>query len=144
MDLNSFTFTGHLGSDPEMKYLSSGTAVATFRVAINSRKDNPCWIEVQCWGKTAENANQYLTKGSLVGITAELQMQSWESDDGQKRVRYIANVPGPGVVFLGPKSTESSHGETKEEEPDTHPAQQQGKKGKFVKQKPADEDLFPF
>lgn len=141
MDLNSFTFTGHLGSDPEMKYLPSGTAVATFRVAINSRKDNPCWIEVQCWGKTAENANQYLTKGSLVGITAELQMQSWETDDGQKRVRYIANVPGAGVVFLGTKGTDSPQEGVKEEANPT-PSKQE-KKGKYVKQKP-DEDAFPF
>lgn len=64
---------GYLGSDPEMRYMPDGTAVTNFSVATSRRwtdsqsgqpVDETTWFRVNTWGKQAENANQYLRRGS--------------------------------------------------------------------------------
>jgi single-strand DNA-binding protein len=71
---------GNLGRDPEMKYTPSGTAVTNFSVATNRQYTNSqgeliketLWYNIATWGKTAENCNQYLRKGSLVLVEGRL------------------------------------------------------------------------
>ena len=75
------TILGHLGSDPEMRYLQSGLAVTSFRVAVNTvhrgRDDVPVkdttWFRVSVFGKQAELCNQYLTKGRTVLVEGMLK-----------------------------------------------------------------------
>jgi single-strand DNA-binding protein len=90
---NRVILMGNLTRDIEIKYLQSGMAVAEIGVAVNDRrKDNKTgqWIEettfVDCtlWGRTAEIAGEYLSKGSPIFIEGRLKLDQWETE-GQKR-----------------------------------------------------------
>lgn len=106
--LNKVLLIGNLTRDPELRYIpSSGTAVTNFGLAVNRRyttqegdqKDEPCFIDIVTWGKTAENCANYLAKGRLVFVEGRLQYRSWETDDGQKRSKL--EVVANNVQFLG-------------------------------------------
>ena len=73
---------GNLGQDPEMRYLPSGDAVTNFSLATNKsridkdtgeRIDTPTWFRISVWGKAAESANEYLSKGRTVLVQGELR-----------------------------------------------------------------------
>ena len=89
---NRVILMGNLTRDIEIKYLQSGTAVADVTVAVNDRRKNQQtgeWIEevtfvdVTMWGRTAEIAGEYLSKGSPVLVEGRLKLDRWEKD-GQK------------------------------------------------------------
>ena len=91
---NRVILLGNLTRDPEMKYIPSGTAVTNFGLAMNERytdrqtgeqKENTCFVDVEAWGRQAEVANEYLSKGRPVFIEGSLKFDSWEADDGSKR-----------------------------------------------------------
>jgi single-strand DNA-binding protein len=90
---NRVILLGNLTRDPELRYLPSGMAVTDIGLAMNDRRKNATgeWIEettfveVTLWGRTAEVASEYLTKGSPVFIEGRLKLDSWEGQDGQKR-----------------------------------------------------------
>src|SRR5687768_16676489 len=89
---NRVILMGNLTRDVEIKYLQSGMAVADLGLAVNERRKNQSgeWVEdtvfvdVTMWGRTAEVAGEYLTKGSPVLIEGRLKYETWEKD-GQKR-----------------------------------------------------------
>ena len=90
-DMNSVNLTGRLTRDVELRTIGSGTSVADLGVAVNDKKkQNDQWVEVThfvdvtVWGRTAEIAQQYASKGSKIGISGRLNYESWEQD-GQKR-----------------------------------------------------------
>ncbi len=71
---------GNLGSDPEMRYLPNGTAVANFNMATSNRYtsdgnkvEETTWWRITVWGKQAENANQYLSKGGKVLVEGQIK-----------------------------------------------------------------------
>lgn len=73
---------GNLGRDPEMRYMPDGTAVTSFSVATSRRwndrgsgqmKDETTWFRVSVWGRQAETANQYLSKGKKVLVEGRLR-----------------------------------------------------------------------
>jgi single-strand DNA-binding protein len=74
---------GHLGRDPEMRYMPDGTAVTNFSIATNRRwtdrasgepRDETTWFRVSVWGRQAETANEYLSKGSQVLVEGRLEV----------------------------------------------------------------------
>lgn len=91
--MNSVCIIGNLTRDVEVRYTPGGTAVCDITVAVNGRKkvgdqwqDVATFVDVTLWGNTAENAAKYAGKGRPVGITGELQTDSWEDKQtGQKR-----------------------------------------------------------
>jgi single-strand DNA-binding protein len=96
---NRVVLVGNLTRDIELRYIPSGTAVAEIGLAVNDRVkkgdqwvDETTFVDVTLWGRTAEVANQYLTKGSSVLIEGRLKLDSWEKD-GQKRskLRVVAD-----------------------------------------------------
>jgi single-strand DNA-binding protein len=97
---------GNLGRDPELRYTESGTAVATLQVCTNRKwtddnkntHEEATWHRVVVWGKTAENANQYLAKGRLVQVVGRLQNGSYEDKDKIKR--YYTEVVAQQLLFL--------------------------------------------
>lgn len=115
--LNKVFLIGNLTRDPELKYISEGTAVSNLRLAVNNRyrdqagelKDNACFVTAVVWGKQAENCNQYLSKGSPVFIEGVLQSRSWQGQDGQKR--NVIEVKARSVQFLGRPPAKSGQGE---------------------------------
>ena len=97
--MNLVVVNGNLTRDPELQYTKGGTAVVNFAIAHNEKykKDNEWvekteFIELQAWGKTAENINEYFSKGSPILIRGSLKTQKWEDKDGGKRSRTLVNV----------------------------------------------------
>lgn len=95
---NRVVLVGNLTRDPELRYIPSGSAVSEIGLAVNDRVkkgdqwvDETTFVDVTLWGRTAEVANEYLSKGSSVLIEGRLKLDSWEKD-GQKRskLRVIA------------------------------------------------------
>jgi single-strand DNA-binding protein len=126
--LNKVFLIGNLTRDPEVRYLSSGMAVADLRMAVSRKyktqqgeeKEDVCYVNVSVWGKQGENCGQYLSKGSPAMIEGRLRFEEWEKD-GQKHNRL--SVTAERVQFLGAprgKSQDSSgdsHGGPPSEEP---------------------------
>lgn len=108
--INKVILIGRLGKDPEMKYTPSGTAVANFNIATNESikdkegnyTDHTDWHKVVAFGRTAEVAGEYLTKGKLVYIEGRLQTRSWDDQNGQKK--YMTEVICNNLQLLGSRS----------------------------------------
>ena len=90
---NRVVLVGNLTRDVELRYTPSGTAVTDIGLAVNERiKRNEQWVDeahffdVTLWGRTAEVAGEYLSKGSSVLIEGRLKQDRWEQD-GQKRTK---------------------------------------------------------
>ncbi len=89
---NRVILLGNLTRDPELRYIQSGMAVTDLGLAVNERRKGPNgdWIEeatfvdVTAWGRNAEIASEFLTKGSPVLIEGRLKLDTWEKE-GQKR-----------------------------------------------------------
>ena len=89
---NRVILLGNVTRDPELRYIPSGTAVTELGLAVNDKYKNKSgeWVEeatfvdVTLWGRTAEVAGEYLSKGSPVFIEGRLKLHSWETE-GQKR-----------------------------------------------------------
>ncbi|EHD5018740.1 single-stranded DNA-binding protein [Listeria monocytogenes] len=107
--MNRVVLVGRLANDPELKYTPSGVAVATFRLAVNRPFKNQNgdqeadFINIVVWRKPAENAANYLRKGSLAGVDGRVQTRNYEGQDG-KRV-YVTEVVAESVQFLEPKNS---------------------------------------
>ena len=104
--VNKVILIGNLGKDPEVRYTQAGNAVSNLRLAVTeSRKDGDGWadatewIDVVCFGKTAENAGQYLSKGRAVYVDGRMQTRKWKDRDGNDR--WSTEVVANRLVFLG-------------------------------------------
>ena len=114
-NLNKVFLIGNLTRDPELRYIPSGTAVATFTVASGraytlasgEKREETCFVRVVSWARQAELCGEYLTKGSPVFVEGRLQSRSWETPDGQKR--STIEVVAQNIQFLGrmPKSPQA-------------------------------------
>lgn len=78
--MNNISIIGRLGKDPEIRQTTNGKSVCNFSVAVNRRfnKDESDWFNVTCWGKTAEFASNYLSKGRLVAVTGRMESRKHE------------------------------------------------------------------
>ncbi len=103
---------GHLGSDPEMRYLESGTPVTTFSLAVTrgaGENKSTLWYRVTCWSKTAENVAQYSGKGDVVLVEGQLQPpQIWTDREGKPRCTLEINARE--VRFISRKRQEKPDG----------------------------------
>ncbi len=114
IDLNKVMLAGRLTQDPELRYIPSGTAVATLRLAINrqyttgegEKKEEVTFINAVVWDKQAEFCAQHLSKGRPVFVEGRLVSRSWETSDGQKR--SILEVRAQRVQFMDFVSREES------------------------------------
>ena len=102
--LNQVILIGRLTNDPDLRYTSgNGKAVCNFGLAVNrpyKSKQEADFINIEVWGKQAENTAQYVGKGSKVAVTGELNIDQYEKD-GQKRT--ATKVKANRVVFLDDK-----------------------------------------
>ena len=114
---NRVILVGNLTRDVELRYTPQGTAVTEVGLAVNDRvKRNDEWVDettfvdITLWGRTAEVANEYLSKGSPVLIEGRLKLDSWDDkNDGKKR--YKLRVVGEKMQMLGSRrSSEGSEG----------------------------------
>ena len=144
---NRVILMGNLTRDVELKYLQSGMAVTDIGLAVNDRfKKDGEWVEettfvdVTLWGRTAEVAGEYLSKGSSVLIEGRLKLHQWEQD-GQKRskLRVTAErmqmLGGRGGSGGGGAGGSASHG-------DSSPADRHSDSPAMAESTPADD--IPF
>jgi single-strand DNA-binding protein len=119
---------GNLGNDPEMRYMPDGTAVTSFSLATNRRwndrstgqpVDETTWFRVSVWGKRAEVANQYLTKGSKVLVEGRLKPDPqtgaprlWTRQDGT--VGSSFEVTADNFSFVGSRADGGDGGDYEE------------------------------
>lgn len=110
--MNRVILVGNLGKDVELRQTKGGTPVANFSLATKEfSKDQSGqsvekteWHSIVVWGKTAENVNKYLSKGSKVLVEGKLATRQWEKD-GQKH--YSTEVIANGVQFLDSKKEQT-------------------------------------
>lgn len=103
---NRVILLGNLTRDIELRYLASGMAVTDIGLAVNDRRkgQNGEWVEettfvdITLWGRTAEIAGEYLTKGNPVMIEGRLKLDTWEKD-GKKNSKL--KVVGEKMQLLG-------------------------------------------
>lgn len=106
-NFNRVILLGNLTRDPQLSYLSSQTPVCEFGLAVNrkwvkdgQKREEVCFIDCQCFGKSAETLNQYVHKGDPLLVEGRLKFDSWEQD-GQKRSKHRVVIES--FQFLGGK-----------------------------------------
>ena len=110
---NKITIVGYLGRDPELRYTPQGTPVCDFSVATTERRkdkggepqDSTTWFKVVFWGRQAEVANQYLSKGKQVYLEGRLSQREWQDRDGNTRTSL--EVTGTDLQFIGSRSDDA-------------------------------------
>lgn len=102
--LNHIVIMGRLVRDPELRRTAGGTAVASFRLAVDRDFPNKetgereaDFIDVVAWRQTGEFVSRHFTKGRMAVVSGRLQIRSWTDKDGQKRT--AAEVVADNVYF---------------------------------------------
>ena len=106
VDLNKVFLAGRLTRDPELRYIASGTAVASLSLAVSrnytakdgSKKEDVAFVDVSAWGRQAETCGEYLSKGSALLVEGRLQLDRWETNTGEKRNKL--KVVAQRIQFL--------------------------------------------
>lgn len=121
--MNKVILVGRLTKDPELKFSSQGTAVATFTLAVDRKfvdkatgQREADFINIVAWRKTAEFAANYFKKGSLMGVSGAIQTRTYQAQDGS--TRYVTEVVADDVEFVGGKKEQggtSTGGQTEPE-----------------------------
>lgn len=101
--MNKSVIIGRITKEIDLRYTQSGTAVASFTLAVDRRqskdKDKETdFIPVVVWGKSAESTAQYTGKGKLIAIAGRIQTRSYDHKDGYKV--YVTEVVAEDVQFL--------------------------------------------
>ncbi len=107
MSFNKIILVGNLGRDPELRYTPQGTPVCSFTVATNEKRkdragemqDVTTWFRVTLWGRQAETASQYLTKGRPIYVEGRIRLEEWTDRDGKQR--YTLEVHATDMQFIG-------------------------------------------
>ena len=149
---NQVTLVGNLTRDVEVRFIPSGQAVADVALAVNekwtnkdgSKGESVAFVDCTLWGKTAEVAGEYLSKGSPVLFAGKLVQDHWEDkESGQKRSKLKVKVET--MQFLGGGSGKQGGGADQEapqaqQRQQTAPAKQQS----FYDAPAASGDDVPF
>jgi len=115
--VNRVELVGWVGAEPEQRFIQSGAAVCSFRIATKrpagrnesgERMFETDWTTIEAWDKLAEQCGRYLHKGSRVRVVGSLHTRSWEDrESGQKRFKTV--VRAEDVLFLDAR--QESHDE---------------------------------
>lgn len=106
-NLNRVFLIGRLTRDPELRYTQNGTAVAEFGLAINrnyttssgEKREETTFVDVIVWQRKAELICEYMSKGRTIFVEGRLELDKWETQDGQKRSKL--RVVADNFQFLG-------------------------------------------
>ncbi|MGB9081424.1 MAG: single-stranded DNA-binding protein [Desulfuromonadaceae bacterium] len=138
--LNKVMLIGNLGKDPEVRFTASGQAVASFSLATSEKfkgksgemEERTEWHNITLWGKLAEIAGEYLSKGKTVYIEGRLQTRKWQDKSGNDR--YTTDIVGDKMQMLSPKGERSGG--------DSSSAPKSG--GSSYEEPPFQDDDIPF
>ncbi len=126
--VNKVILVGNLGRDPELRSTPSGQQVASFSLATNrkwkdrdgNRQEQTEWHNIVCWGRQAEIAGQYLTKGRQIFVEGRIQTQSWEDrQSGEKK--YRTEIVCENFQMLGQRGDQPESGGYRPEEQSSPP-----------------------
>lgn len=114
MSVNRVILVGNLGANPEVRFTQGGQPVANLRIATTERwtdksgqrQESTEWHRVVLFGKTAEIAQKYLTKGRQVFIEGRIQTRQWQDQQGQKR--YSTEIVATNMQMLGGRGGEGA------------------------------------
>ena len=107
-NLNKILLIGNLTRDPQLSYLPSQTPVVEFGLATNRKwtdkasgeqREDTCFVDCRCYGRSAETLNKYMRKGNQLFVEGRLQLDSWTTQDGQRRSKHRVFVEN--FQFLG-------------------------------------------
>ena len=112
--INMVILLGHVGKDPELRYTSSGKAVASFSLATSEewkdgdgqKQSKTEWHNIIVWQKLAEIVGEYVKKGSHVEVVGKLTHRSYDDKNGVKR--YVTEVVMDNLVMLDTKGDRTS------------------------------------
>tara|TARA_R110000823_G_C15899279_1_gene496798 strand:+ start:1098 stop:1511 length:414 start_codon:yes stop_codon:yes gene_type:complete len=98
--MNNINIIGRIGKEIELKFLPSGSAIANFSIAVNqdykkqdgNKVEKTSWFDITAFGKTAENLNSFFNKGSMIGISGELEQQTWTAQDGTNKSKVVIKL----------------------------------------------------
>jgi len=150
---NKVILIGNLTRDVELKYTPNGTAIAKFGLAVNrnykdsmtgENKQEVLFIDITVFGRSAEVANQYLSKGRKVLVEGRLVLDQWVDSTGQKRSKH--SVVAERVQFM---DSRSESGVTPSQSSYTQPAQTQPSQNSYNESQNipsinVDEEEIPF
>lgn len=114
--INNVVLVGRLTKDPDLRYTSSGTAVATFTLAVNrnftSQNGNREADFINCviWRKSAETLANYARKGTLLGVTGRIQTRSYDNQQGQRV--YVTEVVAENFQLLESRAASENRQQT--------------------------------
>jgi single-strand DNA-binding protein len=125
--INKVILIGNLGKDPELRYTSSGVAVASFTLATNESWKDPegnvqertQWHSIVAWRKLAEICGEYLKKGSKVYLEGKLQYRNYDDKNGVKR--YVTEIVLDELLMLDSKGANQTAGEPSQQRDETPP-----------------------
>ena len=106
--MNQIVLMGRLTRDPELRHTQSGTAVASFTLAVDRQQNKDGerqtdFIDIVAWRNTAEFVSKYFVKGQMTAVTGRLQIRDWTDKDGNKR--RSAEVVADNVYFTESKKS---------------------------------------
>lgn len=107
--INNVSLTGRLTRDVDLRYTQSGTAVATFTLAVDRQFTNASgeretdFINCVIWRKSAENFSNFTRKGSLVGVEGHIQTRNYDNNQGQRV--YVTEVVVENFALLESRAT---------------------------------------
>ena len=113
--VNKVILLGNLGSDPEVRYLDSGSVVAKFNIATSEayntkggeRVEQTEWHRIELWDSLAKVAEQYLKKGNTVYIEGKIKTEQWTDKDGQQKSGIRIRATSMTLVGGNRNATES-------------------------------------
>ena len=126
--MNFVAISGNVVANPEARTTQSGVSISTFRVAVQRRFKNAAgereadFLTVVAWRGTADFCNKYVQKGSKVAVTGNIQVRSYDAQDGSKR--WVTEIMAETVETLNrvdggeqkPAKAEQTKGKTLEEQ----------------------------
>lgn len=121
MSYNKVVMLGNLARDPELKTLPSGTSVMNTAIAVtdkwtdkqtNQKREEVCFVDISCFGRTAETFTEFLSKGKQVLIEGRLKQDTWESD-GNKRSKHRIQIDK--YKLIEPRAFETNNSQEEED-----------------------------
>jgi single-strand DNA-binding protein len=105
---NAVALAGNVTRDPEIRYTREGQAAVTLGLAVNRRwrghesqewEESTSFFDIVCWRDMAENAMSSLARGSRIIVIGRLEQRSWETEEGERRVKIevVAEEIGPSL-----------------------------------------------
>jgi len=124
---NKVILIGNLTRDVELRYTPSGSAIAKFGLAVNrnwkdrnsgEKREEVCYIDINIFGRSAEIANQHLSKGKRILVEGRLQFEQWQDQTGQKKSKH--SISAESFQFLDTKSDNQGGGYNNHQQKDSY------------------------